>query len=115
MEETKWLKPSDSGSRIGDRRECAGRNASERRANLEKDDVQADPAAIPGKADTAGWLSEDDAQLLHRGSGGSMHTRKAHATREALMRGQGWPTGGPRGTGRARWGGGEVRSTSEAG
>ncbi len=22
MEETKWLKPSDSGSRIGDRREC---------------------------------------------------------------------------------------------
>jgi len=32
MEETKWLKPSDSGSRIGDRRECAGRNASERRA-----------------------------------------------------------------------------------
>ena len=54
MEETKWLKPSDSGSRIGDRRECAGRNASERRANLEKDDVQADPAAIPGKADTVG-------------------------------------------------------------
>jgi predicted transcriptional regulator len=54
MEETKWLKPSDSGSRIGDRRECVGRNASERRANLEKDDVQADPAAIPGKADTVG-------------------------------------------------------------
>ena len=35
MEVTKWLKPSDSGSRIGDRRECAGRNASERRANLD--------------------------------------------------------------------------------
>ena len=30
MEVTKWLKPSDSGSRIGDRRECAGRNVSER-------------------------------------------------------------------------------------
>src|SRR5215217_6068793 len=28
-------------------------------------------------------MSEDDAQLLHRGSGGSMYTRKAHATREA--------------------------------
>jgi hypothetical protein len=27
---------------------------SERRANLEKDDVRADLAAIPGKADTAG-------------------------------------------------------------
>jgi len=54
MEVTKWLKPSDSGSRIGDRRECAGRNASERRANLEKDDVQADPTGVSGKADTAG-------------------------------------------------------------
>ena len=43
MEVTKWLKPSDSGSRTGDRRECAGRNASERRANPEKVDVQADP------------------------------------------------------------------------
>ena len=30
MEETKCLKPSDSGPRIGDLRECAGRNASER-------------------------------------------------------------------------------------
>jgi hypothetical protein len=32
MEATKWLKPSDSGSRLGDLRECTGRNASERRA-----------------------------------------------------------------------------------
>ena len=54
MEVTKWLKPSDSGSRIGDRRECAGRNASERRASLEKDDVQADPTPLSGKADMAG-------------------------------------------------------------
>jgi hypothetical protein len=30
MEETKCLKPSDSGPRIGDLRECAGRNVSER-------------------------------------------------------------------------------------
>src|SRR3954452_12284195 len=30
--------------------------------------------------------SEDYAQPLHRGSGGSMYTRKAHATREAPMR-----------------------------
>ena len=54
MEVTKWLKPSDSESRTGDWRECAGRNASERRANLEKDDVQADPTGVSGKADTAG-------------------------------------------------------------
>src|ERR1700746_3031574 len=35
-------------------RECAGRNASERRASLEKVDVQADPTAESGKAATAG-------------------------------------------------------------
>src|SRR5215831_17427877 len=39
-------------------RECAGRNASERRANLEKDDAQADLTAISGKADTGGLPSE---------------------------------------------------------
>ena len=89
MEVTKWLKPSDSGSHLGDRRECTGRNASERRANLEKADVRVDPAVVPGKADTAGRTSEDYAQLPHRGSGGSMYTRKARATREAPMRGQG--------------------------
>jgi hypothetical protein len=52
MEE--WLKPSDSGSRLGDLRECTGRNASERQASLEKDDAQADPTAISGKADMTG-------------------------------------------------------------
>jgi hypothetical protein len=53
MEVTKWLKPSISGRnwRPG---ECAGRNASERRASLEKVDVQADPTAVSGKADTVG-------------------------------------------------------------
>ena len=89
MEETKWLKPSDSGSHLGDRRECAGRNASERQANLEKDNVRADPAVVLGKADTVGRLSEDYAHPPHRGSGGSMYTRKAHATREAPRRGLG--------------------------
>jgi hypothetical protein len=57
--------------------------------DLEKDDVQADPVTLPGKADTAGGMSEEYTQLLHRGSGGSMYTRKAHATREAPMRDQG--------------------------
>jgi len=54
MEATKWLKPSVSGSRFGDLRECTGRNASERRANLEKDNAQADPTGYSGKADMAG-------------------------------------------------------------
>jgi hypothetical protein len=34
-------------------------------------------------------MSEEDAPLLHRGSGGGMYTRKAHATRETPMRDQG--------------------------
>src|SRR5580700_4715750 len=54
MEVTKWLKPSVKRATNWWPRECAGRNASERRASLEKDDVQADPTAISGKADTAG-------------------------------------------------------------
>src|ERR1700681_2625593 len=48
------LQPEATGSRLGDLRECAGRNASERRASLEKDNAQADPTAISGKADTTG-------------------------------------------------------------
>src|SRR5271165_949149 len=89
MEVTKWLKPSVWLVTYRGRRECAGRNASERRASLEKVDVQADPTAISGKADTLGEMSEDDAQSLHRGTGGSTYTRKARATREAPKRGQG--------------------------
>src|SRR6266700_2936754 len=54
MEVTKWLKPSISVSRIGDSASVAGRNASERRASLEKDNAQADPTTLSGKADTAG-------------------------------------------------------------
>jgi hypothetical protein len=37
---------------------------SERRASLEKGIAQADPAAIPGKADTAGEPSEEYFQSL---------------------------------------------------
>src|SRR6202008_756958 len=51
--ETKWLNPWMRGQN-GCPRECAGRNASERRASLEKVDVQADPTAESGKAAAAG-------------------------------------------------------------
>src|ERR1700735_5887752 len=43
-----------------------------------------------GRLIRLGEMSEDDAQPLHRGTGGSTHTRKARATREAPKRGQGW-------------------------
>ena len=54
MEVTKWLKPSISVLTNWWQRECAGRNASERRASLEKDNAQADPTTLSGKAATSG-------------------------------------------------------------
>src|SRR5215468_9917351 len=39
-----------------------------------------------GRLIRLGETSEEYTQLLHRGSGGSMYTRKARATREAPMR-----------------------------
>jgi hypothetical protein len=54
MEATKWLKPSGKRATIWWQRECAGRNASERRASLENADAQADPITLSGKADTTG-------------------------------------------------------------
>ena len=59
MEVTKWLKPSISVSRYTvTARVCRPYSLSERRANLEKDNAQADPTGISGKADTAGRMSE---------------------------------------------------------
>jgi hypothetical protein len=57
MEETKWLKPSVSVSRIGD---SASVHAVTRvnAASLEKDNAQADPATLSGKADMTGWMSK---------------------------------------------------------
>jgi hypothetical protein len=51
----------------------------ERRASPEKGDAQADPTTPSGKADTAGLRAKTSAQLLRRGSGDSMYTRKAYA------------------------------------
>ena len=45
--------------------------------------MQADPTRYRGRLVRLGEMSEDDAQPLHLGSGGSTYTRKAHATREA--------------------------------
>ena len=58
MEVTKWLKPSGKRATIWWQCECAGRNASERRASLENADAQADPTTLSGKADITGRMSE---------------------------------------------------------
>jgi len=88
VEVTKRLKPSVKRATNWWQRECAGRNASERRASLEKVDARADPTAISGKADTTGEESRRGTQSPCRGSGDSMYTREAHATREAPRRAQ---------------------------
>ena len=43
---------------------------------------------LRGRLIRLGEMSEDHAQSLHRGTGGSTYTRKAHATREDPERGQ---------------------------
>src|ERR1700722_19553301 len=71
-----------------------------------------------GRLIRLGEMSDDDAQPLHRGSGGSTYTRKARATREAPQRGQVSDDRTNRTPVRDRpalWGGGEVRSTAETG
>ena len=87
MEVTKCLKPSVKHvTTYGD--SASVQAATRVNAELlEKDDVQADPVTLPGTR--LGEMSDEYAQPLHRGSGGSMYTRKAHATREAPMRDQG--------------------------
>ncbi|SRR5271166_6584652 len=115
MEETKWLKPSDSVSRIGG--SASVQAATQVNAVQTSKRLSCGPTwqSYRGRLIRLGDRAKKDAHPPHRGSGGSMYTRKARATREAPLRGQGWPTGRPRGTGRAPWGGGEARNTDEAG
>ena len=72
MEVTKCLKPPDSGHELVTARVCRPTRQWNR-----------------GRLVRLGETSEEYTQLLHRGSGGSMYTRKARATREAPMRDQG--------------------------
>jgi len=59
--------------------------AEDESANLEKTDMQADPTEISGKVDMAECRAKINPAAAP-GSGGSMYTRKAYATREASRR-----------------------------
>ncbi|MDP8919826.1 MAG: transposase, partial [Pseudomonadota bacterium] len=95
MEVTRWLKPSISVSRIGD--SASGQAATRVNAEQASKRMMCRLTRHPyrGRLIWLGRMSEAYPPLLHRGRGGGMSTRKAHATREALWRGQGCPTGGP--------------------
>src|SRR4029079_4253424 len=62
------------------------------------------PTRLPyrGRLKQLGELSEEYGQLLHRGIGGGMYTRKAYATQEAPQAGQQWVTGRTTGSPKAR-------------
>src|ERR1700736_5821450 len=89
MEETKCLKPSDSGHDIRDR--ASVQAATQVNAKQASKRTMCRPIRTwnRGRLTRLGETSEDDAHPLHRGSGGSMYTRKARATREAPTRDQG--------------------------
>jgi hypothetical protein len=88
MEVTKWLKPSISVSRIGD--SASVQAATRVNAEQASKRTMCRPTRLPfrGRLIWLGGMSEAYSQPLHRGIGGSMHTRKAYATREAPRRGQ---------------------------
>src|SRR5450631_4348151 len=80
MEETKWLKPSISVSRIGDSAsvQAATRVNAEQAAKR----TMCGPTRLPyrGRLKWLGELSEDYAPLVHRGIGGGMHKESARST-----------------------------------
>src|SRR5262245_43313337 len=84
MEVTKWLKPSISVSRIGDSAsvQAATRVNAEQASKMS----MCRPTRRPFRGRLTRWgeRSAEDAQRVRRGGGGSMYTRKARATREAL-------------------------------
>src|ERR1700730_5841751 len=88
MEVTKWLKPSISVSRIGD--SASVQAATRVNAEQAPKRTMCRPTRLPyrGRLKWLDELSEDYVQLLHRGIGGGMYSRKAYATREAPWRGQ---------------------------
>jgi len=89
MEETKCLKPSDSGSRIGDRASVQAATRVNAEQASKRSMCRPTRGSFRGRLIRLGKMSEEYAQPLHRGSGGSMYTRKARATREAPTRDQG--------------------------
>ncbi len=116
MEVTTWAEAlRRDGPPFGRLSEHAGRNASERRAGLEKHNAEADPPLYRGRQPASG-------KRAMRAPGVSAGVWAAACVPEGDGGNTGSPVGGvhaptglPRGTGRAGQGGGEARSTGEAG
>jgi len=79
----------DSVSRIGDRASVQAATRVNAEQASKRSMCRPTRTWNRGRLTRLGDTSEDHAHLLHRGSGGSMYTRKAHATRETPLRDQG--------------------------
>src|SRR6202171_5401742 len=88
MEVTKWLKPSISVSRIGDSASVQAVTRVNAEQSSKRTMRRSTRQPFRGRLIRLGEQSEEYAQPLRRGSGDSMYTRKADATREAPWRGQ---------------------------
>ena len=82
MEVTKWLKPSISVSRIGG--SASVQAATRVNAEQASKRTMRRPTRQPfrGRLIRLDEMSEATVQMLRRGSGGGMYTRKTHETRE---------------------------------
>ena len=113
MEETKWLKPSDSVSRTGDSASVQAPTRVNAEQASKRTSCGADLAVVRGRRIRLG-TSEDEPTRRHRGSGGSMYKGKRRNTGSPIA----WAWIVNRKPARDRpgaWGGGEARSTDEAG
>ena len=104
--------PKDRPGRFSER---AGRNASKRRAGLEKTNAEADPPRLRGKAANNREAGDASTGWLRRGIGDGMRARGRHQQHGKPCR---WRARAHREPARAslgRQGGGEARSSEEAG
>ena len=115
MEVTTWVSTSMAKGRLGRLSEHAGRNASERRAGLEKGDAEADPPIFRGRLAASG-------KRAMRAPGVSAGVLTAACVQEGNRGNTGSPVGGAPAPNResartslGRQGGGEARSSEEAG
>ncbi len=89
MEVTKWLKPSDKRvTKYGDSASVQAVTRVNAEQASKRTMRRPTRQSYRGRLIRLGERAKQCAQSLCRGSGDSMHTRKAHATREAPRRGQ---------------------------
>src|SRR5260370_32906876 len=89
MEATKCLKPSDSCHEFGDGASVRAATRVNAEQSSKRTMCRPTRQRYRGRLLRLGEMSDDDAQPLHRGRGGSPDTRERRATRETPSGGRG--------------------------